>query len=112
MPNCDVLVKNLAAMYKDTKESTELFTKMWVEACLHSHGETSNNFIVRVACNEANNVITTAPGSATPIRGFIIYLDMQLFPGYVPMGLSKNSACLKSGIGQDQCNLPRTHVNS
>ena len=48
---------------------------------------------VRITYNEDSNVIITVTGSASQLRGSEIYPHRQLFLGYRPVGLSKNSAC-------------------
>lgn len=47
---------------------------------------------VRVSYNKGSDVIITVSGSASRLRGSESFTSKQLFPGYRPMGLSKDPA--------------------
>ena len=51
--------------------------------------------VVRVTYNEDSNVIVMVTGDTSQMTGSEFFQDKQLFPGYRPMGLSRNSACSK-----------------
>ena len=60
---------------------------------------------VRVTYNEDSNVIMTVTGGAFQMRASGYSRDKQLFPGYIPMGLSRNSACSTIINGQKQSKM-------
>ena len=59
----------------------------------------------RFTYTEDNNAITTVTGSASQMGGSESFWDKRLFITYRPMGLSRNSACLKIINGQKQSEL-------
>ena len=67
---------------------------------------------VRFTYNEASNVIMTVTESASHMRGSEFCQRKQLCPGYRPMGLSRNSACLKIKNGQKQRKLSESSMDS
>ena len=67
---------------------------------------------VRVTYNEDSNVIMTVTGSASQMRGSRFFRDNQLFPGYRPMGLSRNAACSKLLEGRKQSKLSENSMGS
>ena len=69
------------------------------------HPSVSKDTQLRIAYNEDNNVIMTVTGSASQMRGSEFFGDKQLFPGYRPMDLIRNPACLRIFNGQEQIKL-------
>ena len=61
----------------------------------------------RVASNEANDVNTEAQGSGSVMKGSDCFLDLQLFLGYRPVGLSRNPACRILMLGRISANCLR-----
>ena len=68
--------------------------------------------VARITYNEDSNVIMTVTGNASRSGGSEILCNQQLFLGYRPMGLSKNSACLKILNRQKQIKLSENSVGS
>ena len=67
---------------------------------------------VRFTYNENGNVIMMATGAASQMIGSEFFRDKKLFPGYGPMGLSRNLACLKTDNEQKQSKLSEDSMGS
>lgn len=63
---------------------------------------------VWVTSNEAVVVIIAVPRSASQMRSSEFFRGKQMLPGYIPVGLDRNSACLKINNGQEQQKLSGT----
>ena len=91
-------------------QGTAVWPRFWIFNC------TAKKWIsilesVRIAYNEDSNVIVTVTGSASQLRASGLFYR-QLFPGYRPVGLSRNSACLKIINGQKQIKLSENSMGS
>ena len=70
-----------------------LFCTLFIGEFSWKHLSWDYMVIVRISYNEDSNVIVMITGSASQLRGSEFLYNRQLFPGYRPIGLSRNLAC-------------------
>ena len=63
---------------------------------------------VRMTYNEDIRLIMTVTRGASQMRGSEYFRDKQLFPGYRPIGMSRNPACLKILIDRNRSSCQKT----